>query len=449
MVVRSRSTLWIGIAIVLGTAVSGRITPLSGQETPPLMISEVLVDSHQAGEEAAYEWVEIVNRSDGAVSLSGWQLEDNNAADLLPDFIVPAGAFVVIAATTDAFATDLQPPLLLTLSDGRIGNGLANSGDRLVLRNPSGTAIDGVSWGDDQSIATLPAPAAGETLARTTPEAAFQLAAPSPGAAAAPSPEPAVAPNSDTTAAPNSEPPVAPSSESVVAPSSDPTVAPSPDAAAAPSTAPDEPPPLRLSEIFSNPEGKSDNAYEWVEIFNPTDRPVELTGWRISDNNASDILDSGLLPPGEYVAIAGSAEAVEKFDGAPIPIVIQDGRIGNGLANGGDTVTIQDPAGRTVDSVDYGSSRLPPPEEGRSIARTDDGWVINAAPSPGWAAVEPPLASPPIERGSDGDGAPDSFPEDAGRGVPAWVLIAIALGVPLAATAGHAAWHRRGAWTRG
>ena len=410
--------------------------PLSGQETPPLMISEVLVDSHQAGEEAAYEWLEIVNRSDEAVSLSGWQLEDNNAADLLPDFIVPAGAFVVIAATTDAFATGSQPPLLLTLSDGRIGNGLANSGDRLVLRNPSGTAIDGVSWGDDQSITTLPAPAAGETLARTTPEAAFQLAAPSPGTAAAPSPEPAVTP----------------SSEPVVAPSSDPVTVPSSDAAAAPSTTPGEPPRLCLTEIFSDPEGERDNAYEWVEIFNPTDRPVELTGWRISDNNASDVLDSGHLPPGGYVAIAGSAEAVAEFADAPIPIVIQDGRIGNGLANGGDTVTIQDPAGRTVDSVEYGSSQLPPPEEGRSIARTDGGcggWVINAAPSPGLDTVKPLLASAEIERNSDRNATPNISVEDEGSSVPAWVLVAVALGVPLAAAAGHVAWRRRGAWTRG
>ncbi len=415
--------------------------PLSGQETPPLMISEVLVDSHQAGEEAAYEWVEIVNRSDEAVSLSGWQLEDNNAADLLPDFIVPAGAFVVIAATTDAFATGSQPPLLLTLSDGRIGNGLANSGDRLVLRNPSGTAIDGVSWGNDQSITTLPAPAAGETLARTTPEAAFQLAVPSPGTAAASSPEPAVTPSS--------EPVVTPSSDPATVPRSEPTVAPSPDAAAAPSTTPDEPPPLRLTEIFSDPEGERDNAYEWVEIFNPTDRPVELTGWRISDNNASDVLDSGHLSPGGYIAIAGSAEAVDEFADAPIPIVIQDGRIGNGLANGGDTVTIQDPAGRTVDSVEYGPSRLPPPEEGRSIARTDGGWVINAAPSPGWDTVKPLLTSAEIERDSDRNSIPNISAEDEGSIVPAWVLVVIALGVPLAAAAGHAAWRRHGAWTRG
>lgn len=423
--VRSRSTLWIGIAIVLGAAIIGRITPLSGQETSALMISEVLVDTRHSGEEAAYEWIEIVNRSDGEVSLNGWQLEDNNAADSLPAFIVPAGAFVVVAATIDAFATDPRPPLLLTLSDGRIGNGLANSGDRLVLRNPSGAVIDGVSWGNDQSISTLPAPDAGETLARTKPGAAFQLAVPSPGTATEPNPDPVVASNPD------------------------PAVAPNPDMTAAPSTAPDESPPLRLTEIFSNSgRGNSDAAYEWVEIFNPTDRQVDLTGWRIRDNNASDVLE-GHLPAGGYVAIAGSTEAVANFDGAPAPIVIQDGRIGNGLANEGDRVLLEDPTGRTIDSIDYGSSPLPLPEEGRSIARTSDDWVINTVPSPGWATVEPPLTSTAIERGSDGNSTPITFVEDKGWSVPSWALVAVALGVPLAAAAGHVVWRKRGAWTRG
>ena len=381
------------------------------------MISEVLVDTRHSGEEAAYEWVEIVNRSDGEVSLNGWQLEDNNAADSLPAFTVPAGAFVVIAATVDAFATGPRPSLLLTLSDGRIGNGLANSGDRLVLRNPSGTVIDGVSWGDDQSISTLPAPDAGETLARTTPDAAFRLAVPSPGTATEPNPDPVVAPSPNTTAVP--------------------------------STTPDKSPPLRLTEIFSNSgRGTSDTAYEWVELFNPTDRPVELTGWRIRDNTASDVLE-GHLPASGYVVIAGSAEAIANFDGAPAPIVIHDGRIGNGLANEGDRVLLEDPTGRTIDSVDYGSSLLPLPEEGRSIARTGDDWVINTVPSPGWATVEPLLTSAAIEQGSDGNLIPITFVEDKGWSVPSWALVAIALGVPLAAAAGHAAWRKRGAWTRG
>ncbi len=418
---RTRPTLWIGIVIVLGVAVIGHITSLSGQETPTLIISEVLVNSHHTGAEAAYEWVEIVNRSGAAVSLNGWQLEDNNATDSLPAFIVPAGAFVVIAATIDAFATGPRPPLLLLLSDGRIGNGLANSGDRLVLRDPSGTAIDGVSWGDDQSISILPAPTAGEALTRTTPEADFRLAAPSPGTAAALSPDAAVAPS------PN------------------PAITPSADAASVPSTEPNNPPSLRLTEIFSNTGHRNnDAAYEWIEIFNPTDHSVELTGWRISDNNASDVLDSGYLPAGGYIVIAGSTEAVIKFDGAPIPIVIQDGRLGNGLANEGDIVAIQDPTGLTIDKVDYGSSSLPLPEEGRSIARTEDGWVINTVPSPGWAAIEPPLTSPVIERDSDRNPPPIAFVEDKASGVPAWVLVAIALGVPLTAAAGRAAWRRRG-----
>jgi hypothetical protein len=49
--------------------------------------------------------------------------------------MVPPSAFVVIAASEQAFAEEPRPESLLTLPDGRIGNGLANSGDRLLLRN--------------------------------------------------------------------------------------------------------------------------------------------------------------------------------------------------------------------------------------------------------------------------------------------------------------------------
>ena len=407
----SRPTLWVGIVAVLiaGALLAAvRPAPASGalasrQARSALVISEVLANSGRAPDEAAHEWVELLNRSEAPVALEGWRLEDNNDADPLPAVVVPAGAFVVIAASEQAFAGGPRPPLLATLSDGRIGNGLANSGDRVVLRDPAGEAVDGVSWGEDRSISMLTAPAAGESIARAAPEAAFQLGAPSPGAAT-----PAV------------EIPQGP------------------------------PPPLRISEIFSNAgRGSDDAAHEWVELFNPTDDPIALRGWRLSDNAASDVLQAGSVPAQGHAVIAGSAEAVAGFGAATPPIVIADGRIGNGLANGGDVVTLQDPAGRTVDSVDYRAPPLPLPEAGRSIALTGTGWVLNTAPSPGRDEVEPLLANIAVDRASGDDAVPTAIVDEEGSGVPAWALVAIALGTPLAALAAHAAWRRRRTRARG
>ena len=41
---------------------------------------------------------------------------------------------------------------MVALADGRIGTGLANKGDHLLLRDSSGKLADGVSWGDDETV---------------------------------------------------------------------------------------------------------------------------------------------------------------------------------------------------------------------------------------------------------------------------------------------------------
>jgi hypothetical protein len=248
-------------------------------------------------------------------------------------------------------------------------------------------------------VAILTAPTARESLARPAPEAPFQLAVPSPGVATSAVELPAGAP-----------------------------------------------PPLCLTEIFSNAgRGSDDASHEWVELFNPTDAPVNLRGWRIADNAASDILGGDSIPAGGHVVLAGGAEAVVEFGATEASIVIGDGWIGNGLANGGDVVTLQDPVGRVVDSVDYRAPPLPLPEEGWSIALTDDGWVLSTAPSQGRGAVESLLASAVITPGTDAVPVPTTVAETDDSGVPAWVLVAIAPEAASGTPGAIAAWQRRGA----
>ena len=128
----------------------------SGSTTIGLRINEVLYDPDGDKRDATAEWVELYNAQDTAVSLAGWQLADNRAADVLPELSVPAHAFVVISP--DAGFTARYPGFagLLALVDGSIGNSLGNDGDRVMLVAPDGRVVDAVSWGQDASAFAPP-----------------------------------------------------------------------------------------------------------------------------------------------------------------------------------------------------------------------------------------------------------------------------------------------------
>jgi hypothetical protein len=117
-----------------------------------LVINEIVYDADGDVPDQDAEWVEIYNRSSDAVDLAGWSLSDAASSDVLPTLVVPPHGFAVIAAAPafhDAYPDVAVPVAVLS---GRIGNGLANEGDRLLLADPSGAVVDAVSWGDDAAV---------------------------------------------------------------------------------------------------------------------------------------------------------------------------------------------------------------------------------------------------------------------------------------------------------
>jgi signal peptidase I len=127
---------------------------ISPTPTPAeVVINEVEYNSVQEGMDGNYEWLELYNNTSSPITLSGWTITDNNSSDTIPDLTLPAKGFAVVAAKEVGFKTNYSSfsGLIVYISGGEVGDGLANAGDQLVLKDNTGTEIDAVSWGTDKS----------------------------------------------------------------------------------------------------------------------------------------------------------------------------------------------------------------------------------------------------------------------------------------------------------
>lgn len=379
-----------------------------------LLIYEVLYDALQAGQDAAYEWVELYNPNDAPVALAGWRLADNSAEDALSEGTIPAHGLIVIAANEAAFRQN-EPTftgILIALADGRIGGGLGNDGDRLALLDPTGAIVDALSYGNDTTFlnpAAIDAPA-GHSLERRNDQDTDTAAdwidcfPPSPGVqgvsatptvaatatpSATPSPSPEatftptpgidVTPTASATATPSPTP--SPSAAVTASPSPTPTATPSPTPTPTPTTVPDS---LRLNEFLPAPrrvdwdgDGTATAEDEWIELYNIGPETIDLQGWQLDDvaeggSTPFTIPDHAPLAPGETALFFRRQTRVA-------------------LNNDADRVRLLAPDGSLRDEYAYLHARADV-----SFARTIDGvggWTDAYPPSPG-SPNQPPTPTP-------------------------------------------------------
>jgi len=151
--------------------------------------------------------------------------------------------------------------------------------------------------------------------------------------------------------------------------------------------------PLKITEVLPNPTG-TDTGQEAVELYNPNNAAVDITGWFLGDGlasvPASSALElSGSIGPGQYKAI-----------------VIPSGKFT--LNNtGGDSVQLFSPDKIVVDSVTYTGTAA----ENNSFQRFDQGWLWLES-SMGLANVEPPT-----EAGQEGEQEEEDEPAIVYSGV--------------------------------
>ena len=161
-------------------------TPISTSPASPtpspianhLVINEVYYDADAGhligGNENRSEWVEIYNPTSSSINIKGWQLLDNTSSETCPDLNIPSGGFLIIAGATSSaelksvWSSLPNSVLFVSASGQEIGNGLADSGDRVILKDNNDNIVDQMSYGTDTTAFSPACPdvAEGHSLER-------------------------------------------------------------------------------------------------------------------------------------------------------------------------------------------------------------------------------------------------------------------------------------------
>jgi hypothetical protein len=88
---------------------------------------------------------------------------------------------------------------------------------------------------------------------------------------------------------------------------------------------------------------------EWIELYNNTSSPSDLTGWTLSAADGTPSIPlSGSIPAAGYFLL-------ERTDDTTVPDLPADQTYSGGLGNGGEDVILQDAGSNLIDRVDCSS----------------------------------------------------------------------------------------------
>ena len=128
-----------------------------------------------------------------------------------------------------------------------------------------------------------------------------------------------------------------------------------------------------IHELMIDPAAVSDSDGEWVELYNQTDQPIDLSGWTLTEVGAGAA--AAVLSPGAPLIIGAMGFATLCRNGDPetnggIACDLEYGAAYT-LANGADTVLLLDAQGLLHDEVNYDGGPNFPTATGASIAMTN------------------------------------------------------------------------------
>lgn len=158
-----------------------------------------------------------------------------------------------------------------------------------------------------------------------------------------------------------------------------------------------------INEVYYDVGGGKgwDPDNEWIEIYNPTNSAIDISGWKICDNNNCDTLPVLTPIPAKGFAVASGKTSTWDYWSIPVEAIKIDlpGDYigGNGLRDDGDRVILRNASNVIIDAMSYGDDTsqlnpsVPSSGQGKSLARIIKGydtnsasdWIINATPNPG------------------------------------------------------------------
>jgi hypothetical protein len=283
------------LLVALGVVFAWAGWPLHALDLPAdhIVITEIQTGSvAQSGE----EFVELHNPTDEPLDLTGWTLEYKSAAgsdwmvkSTLSGFVQPRGFYLIASSG-----------YLSETADAVMSSGLAAGGGHIRLAENE-TVHDLVGWGtaDSPEQTAVSAPPAGHSVKRRL--------------------------DADGRFVDNDDN----GSDFALSDTPEPQSTPAP-------LLPEEPEdsteyaPVVISELLPDPVApQTDAADEFVELYNPGDQPIDLTGYKIQFGSmlqSGFVLDGIVLGPGEYAV----------FNSADTSLA---------LTNGGSKVQVLDPTG--------------------------------------------------------------------------------------------------------
>ncbi len=294
------------------------------------------------------EWIEIYNPCDASTDLTGWTVRDAT---------LKATEFIQMSVNPLSYIVIIDP------------NGqLNNDGDTIELVDSQGLVIDSITYGDDPKN-----PGKGYSLALNDQNIWAQTCTPTQGLVnvitdVCVEPDVISGPETTTTVAQDETVSevidTSDADEGVTATEEETnTESESMTQADADQEADSETQSetltsyswhnVILNEIVSDP---AEGEVEWIELFNPSDANINLSGWTITDaSGKATELDGLTINSNEYIVI-------ESPKGK--------------LNNDGDTITLFDSYGNEIDKLTYGTNEIQEPEKGESIALGEFGWII-------------------------------------------------------------------------
>jgi hypothetical protein len=91
------------------------------------------------------------------------------------------------------------------------------------------------------------------------------------------------------------------------------------------------------------------NDEEWIELYNRSNQPVDLSGWRLDGGVNYEFAQDTSIAAGDYLVVARNSAALA----AKYPAIAIIGDYSGTLGNGGDRIRLEDAIGNPADEVEY------------------------------------------------------------------------------------------------